>query len=124
MGLDRTGNWNESVQITNPLFFFFQKHMGNFSPTVRLQAGGISLAEMFVFLSASLFLGVDDRKRERASSPHYKGSPGRENPTMMSFENPSVGILKDSDKRCSSEDFEALNLIASFVSFTEGKLSI
>ena len=32
---------------------------------------------------------------------------------------PTVGIIKDSDRRCSSKEFETLNLIASFVSFTE-----
>lgn len=37
---------------------------------------------------------------------------------------PTVVILKDSDRRCSSKEFEILNLIASFVSFTEGGLGI
>lgn len=37
---------------------------------------------------------------------------------------PAVGILKDSDWRCSSKEFQTLNLIASFASFTQGGVGI
>lgn len=42
----------------------------------------------------------------------------------MSFENLTARILKDSDRRCGSKEFQTLNLIASFVSFTEGGVGI
>lgn len=51
MGQDWTGNWNKSVQSTNP---FFENTWENFPPTEESQTGGFSLVEMFISFCLSL----------------------------------------------------------------------
>lgn len=118
MGWDRTGNWSERFQGAN-LFFSFWKNTWEISLADKeITDGSLKWPFPSVSLSLSHRKWVAE-KSELVVSGLKKREPKVLNSADELWE-PTVGILKDSDKRCSSKESETLNLIASFVSFTEG----
>lgn len=71
----------------------------------------------YVFLSLSLPQEMSDRKDWAGGLLLKRETMVLNSPELWA---PTVEILKASDRRCSSKEFETLNLIASFVSVSEG----